>query len=223
MTSHRKFILPGILAIGVCSLLVALSLAKWSPKGLFLTPDQQGRLAMDHQAYAKAADLFEDPMQRGTALYRAGNFKEAAASFGQDDSVAAIYNRSNALVMLGNYDEAMAGYRKALAMRPGWKEASDNLELAREREKRLHPPNEGDEGTGGFLPPDKIVFDKQAANAPQDQQETVAGGGQRLSDAELRAMWLRRVQTRPADFLRAKFAYQAAQQAPGSQDQEGQK
>ena len=221
MTDLRKHILPGILAIGVCALLVALFLVRWSPRNLFLTPDQQGRIAMARKDYAKAADVFDDPMQRGIALYRAGKFKEAAAAFGQDDSAAALYNRANALVMLGNYDEAMAGYRKALDLKPGWQEASDNLELAREREKRLHPPNEGDEGTGGELPPDKIVFDKQAANAPEDQKETVAGGEQRLSDAELRAMWLRRVQTRPADFLRAKFAYQAAQQEPGNEGQEG--
>lgn len=220
MTSRNKYILSGILAISVGSMLAALYLAKWSPVNLFLTPDQQGRLAMARKDYAQAADRFEDPMQRGAALYRAGNFKEAAAAFGQDDSAEALYNRSNALVMLGNYDEAMAGYRKALDKRPGWKEAGDNLELATEREKRLHPPNEGDEGTGGELPPDKIVFDKQAANAPEDQKETVSGGAQRLSDAELRAMWLRQVQTRPADFLRAKFAYQAAQQAPGSQERE---
>jgi Ca-activated chloride channel family protein len=221
MTDLRKHILPGILAIGVCVLLVALALVHWSPGNLFLTPDQQGRIAMARKDYARAAAVFEDPMQRGTALYRAGNFKEAAAAFGQDDSAAALYNRANALVMLGNYDEATAGYRKALDLRPGWKEASDNLELAMEREKRLHPPNEGDEGTGGYLPPDKIVFDKQAANAPQDQKETVAGGEQRLSDAQLRAMWLRQVQTRPADFLRTKFAYQAAQQEPGNEGQKG--
>ena len=42
-------------------------------------------------------------------------------------------------------------------------------------------------------------------------EETVEGAV-KLSDAELRAMWLRRVQTRPADFLRAKFAYQHATQ-----------
>lgn len=223
MTRREEFIPLGIVAISVCATLVALSLVKWSPRNLFLTPDQQGRMAMDRKDYAKAADLFEDPMQRGAALYRAGNFKEAAAAFGQDDSAEALYDRANALVMLGNYNEAMAGYRKALAMRPGWKEASDNLELAMGREKRLHPPNEGDEGTGGELPPDKIVFDKQAANAPEDQKEMVSGGAQRLTDAELRAMWLRQVQTRPADFLRAKFAYQAAQQEPGSQEGEGQK
>jgi Ca-activated chloride channel family protein len=29
-----------------------------------------------------------------------------------------------------------------------------------------------------------------------------------MSDAAVRALWLKRVQTRPADFLRMKFAYQ---------------
>jgi len=32
-----------------------------------------------------------------------------------------------------------------------------------------------------------------------------------MSDASIRALWLRRVQTKPADFLRARFAYQLQQ------------
>jgi Ca-activated chloride channel family protein len=37
------------------------------------------------------------------------------------------------------------------------------------------------------------------------------GGG----DQALREIWLRQVQTRPADFLRSKFAYQYATRAAG--------
>ena len=40
----------------------------------------------------------------------------------------------------------------------------------------------------------------------RQQVEVVTGG--ELSDAQLQALWLRRVQTKPAEFLRAKFAYQ---------------
>jgi len=29
-----------------------------------------------------------------------------------------------------------------------------------------------------------------------------------MNDDEMRAVWLRKVQTKPADFLRAKFSYQ---------------
>jgi Ca-activated chloride channel family protein len=35
-----------------------------------------------------------------------------------------------------------------------------------------------------------------------------------MSDEAVGALWLRRVETRPADFLRARFAYQR-QTAPG--------
>ena len=62
--------------------------------------------------------------------------------------------------------------------------------------------------TGGMLGADEIVFsDKKSP--PSDQQEETEGG-QPMSDEELRAIWLRQVTTKPADFLRAKFAYQQA-------------
>jgi Ca-activated chloride channel family protein len=54
---------------------------------------------------------------------------------------------------------------------------------------------------------DEIVFDKDAKNKGE---QTETAGQEAMSDAAVQAMWLRRVQTRPADFLRAKFAYQQA-------------
>jgi Ca-activated chloride channel family protein len=40
------------------------------------------------------------------------------------------------------------------------------------------------------------------------------------SDEELRAIWLRQVQTKPADFLAAKFAYQQAMRSTPGNSQE---
>ena len=57
---------------------------------------------------------------------------------------------------------------------------------------------------------DKIVFDKDKSN---EGQETELEGAKALTDPEIQALWLRRVQTRPADFLRAKFAWQQALRA----------
>ena len=54
---------------------------------------------------------------------------------------------------------------------------------------------------------DEITFDK-SNNA--EGQETEMTGKQPLSDAQMQAMWLRRVQTKPAEFLKSKFAYQFA-------------
>ena len=55
---------------------------------------------------------------------------------------------------------------------------------------------------------DDIVFDKSKRSGGQ---ETETDATQPLSDSAMQAMWLRRVQTKPADFLRAKFAYQLAE------------
>jgi len=193
----------------VSSFTLALSSVNWSPADLFLTPDQQGRLLMAKNDYAEAAKVFQEPMQRGAALYRNGDFKDAAAAFGRDESPAALYNRANSQLMSGEYDAAIAGYEKVLSMKPGWPEAAENLALARARKMKMAPPDDDAGGTGGKLGADEIVYDKRAAKNTGDQQETIQGGDQ-LSDQEMRAMWLRRVQTEPADFLRVKFSYQAA-------------
>ena len=70
-------------------------------------------------------------------------------------------------------------------------------------------PDDDSGGTGGKLKADEIVFDDQAQNASQTQEVEV-GKGDKLSDDELRGLWLQRVQTKPGDFLRAKFSYQLA-------------
>ncbi len=70
--------------------------------------------------------------------------------------------------------------------------------------------------TGGQLEADEIVFGNSEPSPDAGDEETQ--GGPRLDQAEMRAMWLRRVQTRPADFLRHKFAYQHAQREAGGGD-----
>ena len=54
---------------------------------------------------------------------------------------------------------------------------------------------------------DEIRFDKKPDSGGQ---ETEVREDAPASDAALQAMWLRKVQTRPAEFLRSKFAYQLA-------------
>jgi len=209
MNKLHKYIPWGTGMLIISTFILALSSVNWSPADLFLTPDQQGRLLMVKNDYAGAAKVFQEPMQRGAALYRNGDFKDAAAAFGRDESPAALYNRANSQLMSGKYDGAIAGYEKVLSMKPGWSEAAENLGLARARKEKMAPPDDDAGGTEGKLEADEIVFDKRAVKGSSDEKEIIQGGDQ-LSDQEMRAMWLRRVQTEPADFLRVKFSYQAA-------------
>lgn len=170
-----------------------------------LTPDQKAHRLFGVGEFASAAETFRDPMGRGAALYRQGEFEEAAGVFAGYDTSEAAFNQGNSLVFLGRYDEAVARYERALELRLGWEDAVVNRDIAAARAAMLK--REGGNSTGGMLGADDIVFSDTGSDAGE-QVETE--GGKPLSDEELRAIWLRQVQTRPADFLRAKFAYQAA-------------
>jgi len=182
------------------------SLAGW-----WLTPDQQGQSLMEQGRFAHAAAHFEDPSWRGTAYYRAGDFERAAAVYGRMRTPEAAFNRGNALLMLGRYDEAIKSYQQALQAKPGWQPAEENLAIALARKARLAPPESDAGGTGGMLEADEIVFD-DSGRVERSGTETVTEGGEPMSEEEMRAVWLRRVQNNPADFLRARFAWQLHRQ-----------
>jgi Ca-activated chloride channel family protein len=171
------------------------------------TPDQQGQRLFDQKDFAEAAETFVDPGLRASAYYRAGDFEMAASVFGRIGSAQGSYNRGNSLLMLGQYDEAIKAYEQALELQAGWPEASENLAIARARKEKLAPPESDEGGTGGMLEADEFVFD-DTGRVKRSGQEQVTGGGQAMSDEEMRAVWLRRVQNDPASFLSAKFAYQ---------------
>jgi len=194
---------------GLLVLTIGAALAVLAPRGWWLTPDQQAQQMFERGEFAAAAERYTDPRHRGAALYRAGRFEAAAAAFARDTSARGHFNRGNALTMRGNYLEAIGAYERALALQPGWPEAADNLAIARLRAERTRL--EGGDMTGGMMEADDIVFDTQQRDTDEGGKEQTEGG-QALSDAELQALWLRRVQTRPADFLRAKFAFQLAAQ-----------
>lgn len=198
--SDRLFWIPGLVVAaavlycivdGECSL---------------LTADQRAHRLFTAGDYESAAAAFADPMWQGTALFRQGEFERAAGVFAGFDTGEAAFNHGNALVMLGRYEEAVARYERALELRPGWEPALVNRDIAAARAAMLAA--EGGEGTGGKLGADEIVFSD--GKSPQSAGEEQVESGGEMSDEELRSVWLRHVQTKPADFLRAKFAYQYA-------------
>ncbi|RDJ19678.1 tetratricopeptide repeat protein [Bosea caraganae] len=198
---RRPGTLHGLIGLaGLAALLGAGYRLGWHD--LWLKPDQRGRVLMNQGRAAEAAKVFRDPLWRGVALFRNGDFKAAAQAFAASDRAEGAFNQANAFVMLGQYDEALKRYDRALALRPGWPEATGNREIARIRGERRKA--EGGVTDDTESKPDEIVFDKTKKGGEDTDLETQAP----MSDEAVRALWLKRVQTRPADFLKAKFAYQ---------------
>jgi len=186
---------------------------------LWLTPDQQGQRLLEDGEYLQAAARFTSPERIGTALFLAGDFKQAAVVLGRSTSAAAHYNRGNTYIMLGEYDAAIEAYQAALAKRTDWPEAQQNLQLAILRKQQLSPPDDDAGGTGGQLEADEFVFDESGRVNKSSSEQVLDAADEKLNEAAMRALWLRKVETRPADFLRARFNYQLAvgQQAVGNE------
>jgi Ca-activated chloride channel family protein len=195
-------LLPYAVVIAVAALVLALTGWRVGLSHLFLTPDQQGRLRLERGDAAGAAEAFRDPLWRGVAQFRAGDFKSAAQTLSGLDTAEGAYDDGNALVMLGKYDDAVKRYDRALELNAGWPDAQANREIARIRAERMK--QEGGVTDNTESAPDEIVSDKTKTGG----EDTTVEAQQAMSDEAVRAMWLKRVQTRPADFLRVKFSYQ---------------
>ncbi|RXF02955.1 VWA domain-containing protein, partial [Pseudoalteromonas sp. PS5] len=91
----------------------------------FKNNDQNALQAYQNEAFERAASA-NDPVLKGAALYKAGDYEGAASVLNQTDSAQGQYNLGNALAQLGKLDESIAAYDKALAMNPDFTQAKDN-------------------------------------------------------------------------------------------------
>lgn len=178
------------------------------PLDWFLTPDQQGRLWLERGEPVRAARVFEDRLWKGIAYYQAEDFTSSAVALATVDSARGQFQYGNALARQERLPEAVSAYDRALSLRPDFPEATFNRDWVQGLLDLDQKEYEDAGGTGGKLEADKIVFDEQGAKGVGEMtaQEARAQG---LSDAQLRELWMRRVETTPGDFLRLKFSYQS--------------
>jgi len=183
--------------------IVAVVATSWST--IWFTPDQQGQRLLNQEKYISAAKSFRDPMLQGVAWFRAGEFEKAEQAFSRVASPEAEFNRGNCLLTRGKYDAAIERFDRALQLRPDWDDPRINRDIAVTRGKRVEQTggDMGDQKLGA----DEIIYNKDKKSGGQNTETEEA---QPLSNTAMQAMWLRRVQTSPADFLKAKFAYQLA-------------
>jgi Ca-activated chloride channel family protein len=116
--------------------------------GMWQTDDQQAAKELKRDP-AAAAELFTDKAWRGTALYRAGKYDEAADAFNTLNSADAAFNRGNSLAMAGDLEGAIDAYEEALKKQPEFPAATKNLEqvkrhLEEQKEQEQQQQDSGD-------------------------------------------------------------------------------
>ncbi|GHB07037.1 VWA domain-containing protein [Shewanella indica] len=138
---------------------------------LWQTRDQQGMQAFKQEDFATAADKFVDPAWQGSARYRAGDYQGALQAFEQDDSATGLYNQGNALMQLGQYEEAIKRYSDALTQVPDMQDAIDNKALAESLLKQREQQQ------------DQQSQNKQEDQSQQDQQQSSQSGKDQSQDS----------------------------------------
>ncbi|WP_372864377.1 VWA domain-containing protein [Spongiibacter sp.] len=112
------------------------------------TADQRGAELFERDP-AAAAQHFRDPLWRGSAHYRAGDYQAAAQAFAQADTADAHYNRGNALARSGDLDAAIAAYEQALKSNPEMSDARANKALLESLKQQQQQSSESENNDGG--------------------------------------------------------------------------
>ena len=200
----HKSLLP-LMSVSILSLLWLLFLYEGSWNRLLVTPDQLGYKHYQKKEYLKAAEVFENSSFKAASFFRAGEFKKAKAVYQNSTTKEDTYNLGNAFVMLGEYDNAIESYERALKIDHTFKEAQENLKVAKARKILKEPENDGEQGVGE-LGADEIVFDNKAGKGVDDDKSATQEATSQNPN------WLDRLQTGPKDFLKNKFRFQYERQ-----------
>src|SRR5262249_42797508 len=183
-------------------------------KNLWLTRDQQGRLAFDRGDYTTAAKLFSDPMWRGIAYYRAFDFLEAAKQFQKVDTTQGKFALGNAQAQNHAFEKAIKAYDEVLKVEPQNLAAKTNRAIVAAALKAQEEKRRKQEQAAPAPPDEKA--DEMKVDPDQKGGKKIQVTPQDVTTAGAAEAWMRQVQTTPADFLKLKFAIQAASSPPAA-------
>jgi Ca-activated chloride channel family protein len=177
----------------------------------FLTPDQQGQIAIRNKDYSEAADLFDNSEWRAFALLRAGRYEEAAQAYGFIETAAAANAQGIALLRNRKYRDGVRAFEKALERDPTDAAALANLEVARAIvafvETTQAASDTGEEGIGA----DDTVYDNESGLGEEMLVERPEEDG--LPAGLSTEDWMRSIDTQVGDFLASRFRLEVARDA----------
>ncbi|WP_087024047.1 VWA domain-containing protein [Thaumasiovibrio subtropicus] len=135
--------------------------------------------------FEQAANLSDDPMLRGSALYKQGDFEAAVTAFETVGDGRADYNLANAYAQTGELEKAATLYRKVLDQQPDHQDARHNLDIvedllnqqAQDEQQQGNDQQQGDQQQDNPQNGDQQgeqsskSQDTPSDNAQQDQQQ----------------------------------------------------
>ena len=146
-------------------------------KNLWFTRDYQAQQLYEQGDFEQAADLFSDPLRKGVAYYRAGDYKQAVNAFEQDTTAMGAYNLGLAYYKNGDYAAAGLAFGKAVEMNPDLGDARANQILMQQMAIGTDEvnPDEAEEAAA----------EQTDQNIENKDMEDLGGGGQEATKEDM--------------------------------------
>ena len=144
---------------------------------LWYSKDYQGQLASNKADYNNAANLYENPLRKGVAYYKAENYTEAIRYFSKDTTAQGMYNLGLSYYKNGDYASAALAFGKTQELDPTIKNANKNQLLAEYLSA----------GTSE-TPENAELSQKNEESAKNEQNrspEDLSGGGQEATEKDM--------------------------------------
>ena len=182
----------------IYSLLIMLSFSSCSGGGTvsdwWLTRDFQAQQHFDRGEFEEAAQLYEDPLHRGVAYFKSGDYEKAIAAFEEDTSAMAAYNLGLAYYKNGDYAAAGLAFGLAAEMDPELPDARRNQELM---QQHIAGTDEGELGDATESGEEQV-----AQNIENTGPEDLSGGGQEATEEDMKKE--RKEETAATDMRKGK-------------------
>lgn len=151
---------------GAVFVLLAATFSSEAWAGWLWTDAYEAQNLYDKGQYTAAAEKFADPLWRGAAQYRAGDYQAAAQSFAAIDGTEALYNQGNAVAKAGQIEDAIKIYEEVLQLDPKHEDARFNLEYLKQQQNQQQQQQNQNQN------------EDQEQNQDQNQQQNAAQSGQ---------------------------------------------
>ena len=146
-------------------------------KDLWYTKEYQGQKAYNEEDYSNAAQRFANPLRKGVAYYKSGDYLSAETAFESDTTTTGLYNLGLTYAKLGKLEQAKAMFEKVLEQDPSNNNALNNIDhlsgaIAELKQMDTETVSQNEDG-------------KKAKNSKNDSPEDLSGGGQEATKKDM--------------------------------------
>ncbi len=190
--------------------------------GLWLTPDQYGRLLLELGYYQHALTTFESTQWRAVAAYYAEDFEQAKLLFSRQSGALGAFNEANARAQQRDYVGALTSYDNALKQRAGFRAALENRERVQQIVDDIDRLSASQQDEEGVSAETADAEEPQPGNGDErtffeSENRPTYSADELLASPEVTELWLKGVQQDPQQFLRTKFRYQVDERGVSEQ------